>query len=66
MKNFVGRPAVVRLDCGTENVKVAAVQYAFRERHIDHFSGERSLACTLRRDNFRNNDITGARHFFTC
>ena len=30
---YAGCPAVVRLDRGTENVKIAAVQYTFRENH---------------------------------
>ena len=38
-----GCPAVLCMDCGTENSKVAAVQYAFRELHNDSLSGERSF-----------------------
>ena len=34
---------MVRMDCGTENVKVATVQYAFRATHSDRFAGERSF-----------------------
>ena len=33
---YAGCPAVVRLDRGTENVKIAAVQYTFRENHGDN------------------------------
>lgn len=38
-----GCPTVIRLDRGTENVKMAAVQYAFRENHLDELSGEKSF-----------------------
>lgn len=34
---------MVRVDCGTENVKVAAVQYAFRENHSDDLAAEKSF-----------------------
>ena len=40
---YVGCPTVIRLDRGTENVKMAAVQYAFRENHLDELSGEKSF-----------------------
>ena len=36
-------PAVIRLDRGSENVKIAAVHYAFRESHTDQLSGEKSF-----------------------
>ena len=31
------------MDRGTENVKVAAVQYAFREEHADDYAGISSV-----------------------
>ena len=34
---------MIRLDCVSENVKVAAVHYAFREHHTDQLSGESSF-----------------------
>lgn len=34
-----GCPTIIRMDRGTENVQVAAVQYAFRAYHDDQFSG---------------------------
>ena len=40
---FLGCPTVVRLDCGTENGKVAAVQIAFRMSHGDSLSGQNSV-----------------------
>lgn len=40
----LGCPATIRLDLGTENVKVAAVHYAFRELHSDSMSGEKSVS----------------------
>ena len=39
----IGCPRVVRSDYGTENVKLAAVQIAFRLHHCDLRSGERSF-----------------------
>ena len=39
---YIGCPTLVRMDCGTENVKVAAVQYAFRALGTDSFAGNKS------------------------
>ncbi len=39
-----GCPRVVRMDCGTENVKVAATQFAFRADHDDSHAGVKSFA----------------------
>ena len=38
-----GCPSVLCMDRGTENSKVAAVQYAFREFHLDSLSGDHSF-----------------------
>ena len=34
---------MIRLDKGSENVRIAAVQFAFRESHSDYLSGEKSF-----------------------
>lgn len=34
---------MVRMDCGTENVKVAATQFAFRADHSDSHAGDKSF-----------------------
>ena len=44
-------PSIIRMDKGTENVHVAAVQYALRSGHDDTFSGEKS---------FRYGDVIGS------
>lgn len=41
--NITGCPSVLRMDKGTENVKVAATQYAFREGQNDAFAGNGSI-----------------------
>ena len=41
--NFLGCPSVIRMDKGTENVCVAAVQDAHRASHEDTFAGEKSF-----------------------
>lgn len=38
-----GCPTVLCMDRGTENSRVAAVQYAFRESHTDSLAGNRSF-----------------------
>ena len=38
-----GCPSVIRMDRGTENTKVAALQYAMREADTDDYSGTRSI-----------------------
>ena len=50
---------MIRLDCGTENVKVAAVQYAFRENHGDVLSGENSVRFGTSPSNIVHNYIIG-------
>lgn len=35
--------AIIRMDRGSENCKLAAAQYAFREQHNDEFSAEKSF-----------------------
>ena len=34
---------MIRLDKGSENVRITAVQFAFRESHSDYLSGEKSF-----------------------
>lgn len=34
---------MIRMDRGTENTKIAALQYAFREFDDDEFAGEKSV-----------------------
>ena len=41
--NVIGCPSVIRADKGTENVRVAAVQYALRREHDDRLAAERSI-----------------------
>ncbi len=36
-------PCVIRMDKGSENTKVAALQYAFRENHVDQFVADMSI-----------------------
>ena len=38
-----GCPSVLCMNRGTENSKVAAMQYAFREFHLDSLSGDNSF-----------------------
>ena len=40
---YIGCPVVIRMDQGTENTKVAQVQYAFRAYHTDEFAAESSF-----------------------
>ena len=40
---MLGCPSVIRMDKGTENVLVAAVQYALRSSHDDTFAGDKSF-----------------------
>ena len=40
---FIGCPSVLRMDRGTENTKVAALQYAFREDGTDEYAGIKSV-----------------------
>lgn len=39
----IGCPSVLRMDRGTENTKVAALQYAFREDGTDEYAGIKSV-----------------------
>lgn len=41
--NVLGCPRVIRVDKGTENVHMAAVQYALRCDHMDDFSAGKSF-----------------------
>ena len=41
--NITGCPSVLQMDKQTENVKVAATQYAFREGQNDAFAGNGSI-----------------------
>ena len=41
-KCFIGCPSVIRADKGTENVHVAAVQYALRREHNDGLEAEKA------------------------
>lgn len=36
-----GCPSIIRMDRGTENTKIAALQYSFREDHSDEYAGIR-------------------------
>ena len=38
-----GRPSILRMDHGTENSFIGAIQYSMREDGQDPFSGERSI-----------------------
>lgn len=42
VQSLKGCPRVVRSDCGTENVSLAAMQCSFRSSHHDEFSGEKA------------------------
>ena len=41
--HYIGCPTVLRVDNGTENTLIGAVQYALRESGSDRFAGERSF-----------------------
>ena len=40
---YIGCPRVIRADKGTENVRVAAVQYALRREHDNSLAAEKSI-----------------------
>ena len=44
---FQGFPYVVRMDCGTENVSVAAIQYALRAKNEGEGNSPANVVCLI-------------------
>lgn len=60
----IGCPSVVRSDYGTENVKVAAIQIAFRYHHTDGMANQKSFLYGPSKSNIVRYIVVASRNIF--